>query len=156
MCLKQNVEYHSSNESINQLQDQNLEWPIKEKNCSNLIIACNFCYYPIAFEESVIDEIRNEINISFGIVIPIRKLFKEVYISDENFIDQWRTEVYCPNCGTILSFLGIYRYYLTETNFAKLERCKNHDEQIVILRTYPLYRGSAIEARSCFEQIYEI
>lgn len=156
MCFKQTVEYHSSSESINHLQDLNLEWPIKGKNCSNLIVACNFCYYPITFEENVIAEIRNDINISFGIVIPIRKIFKKVTISDDNPIEQWRTEVYCPNCGIILSFLSIYRYYLTETNFAKIKHCVNVDEQIVILWTYPLYRGSAIEAKSCFEFFNEL
>lgn len=153
MCLKQDVEYYSSNESINNLQNLGLDWPLKGKNYYKLLVACNICFYPITFEEHVVHEIRNEINISFGIVIPIRKLFKKVVIFGNNPLEQWRTEVYCQNCGTILSFLGTYRNYFSEENFAKIQQHLNLDEQIVILWTHPLYRGSAIEAKFRFDQV---
>lgn len=155
MYLYHDIEYYSSNESINSIQNRDLEWPLRGKNCSKLIVACNICYYPITFEEHVVDEIRDENNISFGVVIPMRKLFKKIAISGENPLVQWRTEVYCPNCGTILSFLGTYRNYLTVVNFAKIQYYINFDEQIVFLWTYPLYRGSAIEAKSRFDQFNE-
>lgn len=152
MCLFQDVEYYSSNESLNNLPNN---WPIKSENCSKLIVACNICYYPITFEEHVIHEIRNEYNISFGIVIPLSKLFKKVGIFGGNPLEQWRTEVYCPNCGTILSFLSNYRNYITESNFAKVKHCINLDEQIVILWTTPLFRGSATEVKFHFEHVNE-
>lgn len=152
MCLKQDVEYYSSNESIN---DSPAEWPIKSKNCPSLVVACNMCYYPITFEKHVIQEIRDENNISFGIVIPLNKLFKKVGIFGDNPLDQWRTEVYCPNCGTILSFLSNYRNCITESNFARVKHYINLDEQIIILWTIPLFRGSATEAKFRFEQVNE-
>lgn len=155
MCLKRDVEYFSSNESINNLQNFELQWPIKSKNCSDSIVACYMCYYPITFENHVIDEIRDENNKSIGIVILMKNLFKKVRIFGDNPLEQWRTEVYCPNCGTILSILGIYRNYLMENNFSKIQHYQNFDEQFVILWTYPLYRGSAIEAKISFEQANE-
>lgn len=152
MCLKNNVEYYSSNESINNLQNLELNWPIKGENQHKTVVACNICYYPITFEEHIVDEIRNENNISFGIVIPILKLFKKVKIRGDNPLEQWRTEIYCPNCGTFLSFLGIYRNYLTESNFIKIKHYTSVGEQIIILWTYPLYRGATKEAKTRFEQ----
>lgn len=152
MCLNQDVEYYSSNESINDLPT---EWPIRSKNCPRLIVACNICYYPITFEEHVVHEIKNEYNITFGIVIPLNKLFRRVGTFGNNPLEQWRTEVYCPNCGTILSFLSIYRNYLTESNFAKIKHCINLDEQIIILWTTPLFRGSTAEAKFRFDHVNE-
>lgn len=152
MCLNRDVEYYSSNESLSDSQTLQLEWPFKHKNCPELIIACSTCYYPITFEEHIIHEIRNEIDISFGIVIPLSKLFRGVKIFGDNPLVQWRTEVYCPNCGIILSFLSAYGNYFTESNFAKIKYYINLDEQIVILWSNSLYRGSVIEARFRFDQ----
>lgn len=155
MCLNHDVEYNSSNESINNLQNRDLDWPIKGKNQHKLIVACNICYYPITFEEHIVDEIRNENNSSFGIVIPMVKLFKKVKIFGDNPLESWRTEIYCPNCGIILSFLDAHKNYLAESNFEKIQHYINFGEQIVILWIYPLYRGAAIEAKTRFEQIDE-
>lgn len=152
MCLKQDVEYYSSNKKINDLPT---EWPIRGKNRSKLVVACNNCFYPITFEEHIIHEIKNDINISLGIVIPLKKLFRKVGIFGDNPLDQWRTEAYCLNCGTILSFLSTYRHHLTDTNFEKIKHYINLDEKIIILWTTPLFRGSAIEAKNRFEQVNE-
>lgn len=155
MCLKRDIEYYSSNDSINELEASDLEWPLGNQSDQKLIVACNNCFYPITFEEHVIDEIRDEKNISFGIVIPIKKLFKKVGIYLNNPLEEWRTEVYCPNCGLVLSFLSPRRHKLTERNFAKVFHYINSGKQIVILWTHPLFRGSESEAKSCFDQVNE-
>lgn len=155
MCLKRDTEYYSSTESINEHDDLNLEWPLGNESTSRLIVACNICSYPITYEEHIVDEIRNENNISFGIVIPKGKLFRKVGIFCDNSLEQWRTEVYCPNCGIILSFLSPHRNCSTVANFTKIIRYSNLSEQIVILWTYPLFRGSYMEAKSRFTQLNE-
>lgn len=152
MYLIQDVEYYSSNETINDLPT---EWPIKTNNCPKQVLACNICFYPIAFEKHMIHEIRSENNISFAIVIPIRKLFKKVGIIGKNYFEQWRNTVYCLSCGTILSFMSTYGNPLTPANVIKMQQLTNIDDEIVILWSRALFRGSAIEAKSRFEQIIE-
>lgn len=154
MQLKREIEYHSSTETIDFSIDS-LEWPLDKESDSKLIIACDICYYPITFEEHILDEIRNENGISFGIVIPITKLFRKVGILFEDPLNQWRTEVFCPNCGLILSFLSPHRNNLSVASFTKIIQYINFDEQIVILWTYPLYRGSEVEAYNRFRQVNE-
>lgn len=150
MQLKRDIEFKSSHEEINCLEDIHMEWPLDEQYKNKLIVACNTCYYPIAFEEHILQDIRNENNISFGIVIPIKKLFKKIGILEENPLNQWRTEVFCPNCGLILSFLSPHRNKISLTNFAKIIHFDNFDEQIVILWTQPLFRNSASRAYNRF------
>lgn len=147
MCLKRDIEHHSSFEPINNLDDNfTLDWPLEQVNSLKLIIACNICYYPITLEKFVLKEIENENNISFGIILPIRKLFSNIGIHNENLVEQWKTVIFCPNCATILSFLNPQLNNLSERNFEKISSYINHDEQIAILQTYPLYRGSSVEA----------
>lgn len=152
MQLRRDIEYRSSYETLSCLEDIHMEWPLTEQNKNKLIVACNTCFYPITFEEHVLHEIRNENNISFGIVIPIKQLFKKVGVIEEDLLDQWRTEVFCPNCGLILSFLSPHRNKISLTNFAKIIQQINFDEQIVILWTHPLFRGSAKRAYNLFRQ----
>lgn len=152
MCLQRDTEYYSSSESIDILD---LEWPIHQVNDSRLIIACNTCFYPITFEEHVVDEIRNENNIALGIVIPIHMLFRKVGISFENPLEQWKTEVYCPNCGIVLSIVNQDHSHLSDTSFEKISNYKSFGEQIVILWIYPLYRGSSKFAYSRYTEINE-
>lgn len=154
MCLKQSIELFSSSESIDNLNDNIvLDWTLEQVFSLRLIIACNLCFYPISLEQFVLREIRDENNISFGIIIPMQKLFSTIEIYNENCIEQWKTEIFCPNCGTLLSFLGPQFHNLNETNFEKISSCIEHDEQIVILQTNLLYRGSGIEALSRFRHI---
>lgn len=153
MCLKRDIEYYSSTESPDIFQNINLDWPLEQVTDTRLIVACNICFYPITFEEHIVDEIKNENNITFGVVIPIKKLFRWVGVFCENPLEQWRTEVFCPNCGLILSFINPYRHNLTGENFSKIYRYINFGEQIVILWFYPLFRGSDAEAYSRFTQI---
>lgn len=154
MQLKREIEYYSSTEIINNIDDFDLDWLLRKLFNRKLIVACNICFYPITFEKHVVDEIRNENNISFGIVIPIKKLFKGIRIIHDNPLEQWQTEVYCANCGIILSFLDAHRNGLIETNFAKIINYTSFGEQIVILWTFPLYRGSGAEAYSRFKQMH--
>lgn len=156
MQLKKDIEYYSSSETINYFEDSDLEWPLIKGSNRKLIVACDICYYPITFEEHVIDEIRNENNISFAIVIPIKKLFKKVGICCDDPLEQWQTEVYCPNCGIVLSFLNSHQNDLSVTNFAKITNYTCFDVQIVILWTHPLFRGSEAEAYSRFKQMQEL
>lgn len=72
MCLTQDIKYYSSSESIDD-PNNNLEWPLGQITGSKLVIGCKYCSYPISFEEHVLEELRNENNIAFGIVIPIKK-----------------------------------------------------------------------------------
>lgn len=155
MCLNRNIEYLSSSDSINNLNNNiTLEWPLGQVN--RLIIACNFCFYPITLEQFILRDIRNESNISFGIIIPIRKLFSKIGIYNEHFVEQWKTVIFCPNCGIILSFLNPQLNHLSETDFGKVSSHIEYDEQIAILHTYSLYRGSSIEAFSRFQQMNNI
>lgn len=149
MCLKQDVEYYSSNEKINDLPT---EWPIRSENCSKIIVACQICHYPITFEEHIVNEIKNDSNMPFGIVVPMKKLFRKVVTFGDNPLEQWRTEVYCPFCGTILSFLSTYRNHFSEANFMKIQQYINIDEQVVILWIHSLSRGLQSEVKSRFEQ----
>lgn len=153
MCMKREVEYYSSSESIDTFQDIELEWPFEEVSNDKLIISCYSCYYPITYEEHIIDEIRDEHNISFALVIPIRKLFKKVGVRLQMPLDEWQTRVFCPNCGLYLSFINPFRHNLNEEKFAKIYNYVGLNEQVVILWTYALYRGSEAEAYSCFKQL---
>lgn len=153
MCLKRDIEYYSSSESIDIFENIDLEWPFEQVTGTKLIVACNCCFYPITFEEHIVDEIRDENNVTFGIVIPIKKLFKKVGIYLDNPLDEWQTRVFCPNCGVFLSFVNPYRHDLNEVKFAKIYNYVGLDEQIVILWTYPLFRGSEVEAYNRFKQI---
>lgn len=150
MCLGREVKYYSSNESIN--ENNYLEWPINGEFNSRLIVACNICFFPITFEEHVVDEIRDENRISFAVVIPKSLLFNRTNVFVNNPSEQWRTEVYCPNCGIILSFLSPFRNDLNEENFLKVFNYTSFGEQIVILWTYSLFRGSETEAFMRFQQ----
>lgn len=154
MCLSRDIEYYSSSESIT--ENIELNWPLGQENNDKLIVACNICFYPITFEEFVVDEIKNENNISFGLIIPLSRLFSRITVYNENPLEQWCTEIYCPNCGIILSFLSLHRYGLSETDFRKIYNYISFGEQIVILWTYPLYRGSAIEAYSRYRIMNEM
>lgn len=157
MCLKWNIEHLFSSKSINNSNDNiDLNWPLGQVNNLRLIIACNICYYPISLEKFVLKEIRDERNISFGIVLPIKKLFNGIGIHNENFDAQWKTIIFCPNCATVLSFLNSRLNNLSEANFEKISSYIEHDDQIAILQTLPLYRGSSIEAFSRFQQINNI
>lgn len=149
MCLEREIKYYSSNESINV---DNLEWPIEGEFISKLIVACNICFYPITFEEHIVDEIRDEHNVSFAVVVPKSLLFSRTNIFTNNPLEQWRTEVYCPNCGIILSFLSPFRNKLTEENFLKIFNYISFGEQIVILWIHTLFRGSETEAFIRFQQ----
>lgn len=156
MCQKRKIIYFSSNES-NESNDEgfDLKWPLEKGSNAKLIVACGICFYPVAFEENVISEIRDENNISFGIVIPMGKLFSRIGLRVDNPLQQWRSEVYCPKCGIILSFLSPQINHLTYRGFSKVYFYTNFDEQIVILWTYPLYRGSEAYAFYRFEQMNE-
>lgn len=60
MCLKRNIEYLSATAAIDNMnEDFDSEWPLLRENETNLIIACNTCYYPVTLED--------ENNISFAI-----------------------------------------------------------------------------------------
>lgn len=146
MCLNRDIEYHSSSDALNLIHDIDLEWPIQ--NGSKLIVACNFCFYPITFEEHVTDEIRDENNISFGIVIPMNKLFRKIIIFHDDPLEQWKTGIVCPSCYTVLSF--ITRSNLSELNFEKVSNYTSYGEQIVILDLPQTYRGSSEEAKKRF------
>lgn len=154
MCLTQDIKYYSSSESIDD-PNNNLEWPLGQITGSKLVIGCKYCSYPISFEEHVLEELRNENNIAFGIVIPIKKLFSKTTIYCNNPLQQWKTQVFCPNCGLSLSFLSPRQNNLSETNFAKVSHYTGHDEQIVMLWTYSIFRGSSEEAYQRFTQIID-
>lgn len=149
MCLEREVKYYSSNESLN---DNDLEWPLKGAFNSKLIVACNTCFFPITFEEHIVDEIRDENNVTFAIVVPKKLLFSRTNIFIDNPLEQWRTEVYCPNCGIILSFLSPNRNRVSHDNFSKVFSYISFGEQIVILWAHPLFRGSEMEAFVRFQQ----
>lgn len=152
MQLKQEIEYKSSCGTFNCLEDIHMEWPLDVQHKNKLIVACTTCFYPITFEEHILRDIRDENNISFGIVIPFKTLFQKIGILEENLLNQWRTEVFCPNCGLILSFLSPHRNKISLSNFAKIIHFDNSDEQIVILWTDTLYRGSSLNAYNRFVQ----
>lgn len=150
MCLGREIKYYSSNESLNENND--LEWPLTNGFFSKLVVACNTCFYPITFEEHIVHEIRDENNISFGIVVPKKLLFSRTSIFIDKPLEQWRTEVYCPNCSVILSFLSPNRNRVSYDNFSKILNYISFGEPIVILWTRPLFRGSEMEAFVRFQQ----
>lgn len=126
MCLKWNSEYFSLQEIDENLYDiVALEWPLGQVDIDRLILACNVCYYPIAYEEVILRKILNEHNISFGFVVPIRYLFDTIVIQNENPIEQWKTEVSCPNCGLILSFLSPH---LNDLSTEDSEKITSYDD----------------------------
>lgn len=155
MQLKREIEYHSSSETIDCFENFHLEWPFNEESNRKFVITCDICFYPITFAENILDEIKDENNIPFGFVVPIKKLFKKVGILSEDPIEQWRTEVFCPSCGLILSFLSPHRNKITLTNFTKLIQYINFDDQIVILWKTTLYRDTVAEAHNHFIQMNE-
>lgn len=122
MQLKRDIEYRSSQESLDCLGESPMEWPLDAQYRNKLVVACNTCFYPITFEEHILCEIRDENN----------------------------TKLFCPNCGLILSFLSPHRNEISLTNFAKIIHFGNSDEEFVILWTRPLFRGSASRAYNCF------
>lgn len=129
-----------------------LDWPFDEIPGNRLIVACNICFYPITLEKYIINEIRDTSNISFGIITPTINLLNEFELYHFDSLEQWRTRVFCPNCGIILSFVNPIWNCQTDENFAKIRNYTNNKD-IVILWTFALYRGSNREAYSCFEQM---
>lgn len=138
MRLKQEVEYRSSNENINYLDEIYLEWPLDKQYKKKTVVACINCFYPITFEEHILHTFRNEHGTAIGLVVSINRLFKKVSVLEEDLINQWRTEVACSNCGRILSFLNTHKNNNFRRNFTEITQCGNFAEQIVILRTFPL------------------
>lgn len=153
MCIQRGIEYFPSIEPSHDVVTDGLNWPFEQPFGNKLMVACDVCYYPITFEEHIVDEIKNERNIPFGIVIPIGKFFNRVVVIDENNSVPWRTFVYCPNCALLLSFLTPYRSMLSEQNFRKISEYKSIGEQVVILWTSTLYRGPELEAYSQFTRM---
>lgn len=132
-----------------------MEWPLKNTTYS-LIVACNTCFYPITYEKHIINEIRNENNISIGIIVPIKNLLEKINIFYNDAFQLWKTEIYCPNCESSLSFTGSHKNDLTEKIFEKIMEFNSPNKQNVILQTHSLYRGSEIEAHFRFKQMLEI
>lgn len=156
MCLNRDIDYLQSSESIDYVYEIDIDWPIQQVNGSRLIIACNFCFYPITFEEHVLDEIRDENNITFGIVVQMSKLFRGMKLYYDDPLEQWRTGIICPNCHVILTFVSANRSNTSESNFEKVKNYNSFAEQIVILRSSLLYRGSSEEAHTQFSNIVMI
>lgn len=136
------VENHSPNDIIQKLENITLYCPTEQKTTSKLFIKCNNCKIPITFEKHVMEDIKNENNIPFGIVIGIKKLFKTVEIMIDNPWDTWQTHVSCFNCGSALSFLYPKTNGLSDSDFYKLCNYKNKRERSVILCTKTLVRNS--------------
>lgn len=155
MCQMRNFEDFSSSETVDNLYEDDielLEWPLEQVDNIGLIIACNVCYYPISLEEFVSEKIRDENNITSAIMLPIHKLINRSSIYNENLIEQWKTVIFCPNCAVMQSFLNPELNNISETNFEKIIAVQT-DDQIVILQTCLLYRGSGAEAFSRYQQI---
>lgn len=158
MCLPQDsdvIEYYSPNDTTHVFESMPLEWPFKRAVDTKLIIACDECYFPITFEEHVIDEIRDENNISFGVVIVLTNLFKKVGVAFDNPWDAWQTCVYCKNCGQTLSHIYPRTNGLSTESFYKLCRYNPRNERVVILWTNVLFRGSESAAHELFKMTNE-
>lgn len=143
MCLKRDIEYYSSSESINFFNGIDVDWPLEQIQSCRKIVACNFCYYPLSFDEHVVDKIKNEYNNTFGLVIPMNKLFQKVVIKNDDPLEQWRSVVYCYVCCSILSFSDPNSNNTSEADFQKITQYKSTGEQIIILDAYNLFRGSS-------------
>lgn len=143
MCLKRDTKYSSSNESIGELNEEiNLEWPFEQVTDARHIVACSICFYPITYEEHINDKIKSENDETFALVIPITKLFSGISAFRENFLEQWKTQIYCSNCGMLLSFLSPEINNTTENNFEKVMEYVNYGPQIVILSSYLIFQDS--------------
>lgn len=116
-----------------------LEWPLETIN--ERIIACSICFYPIGYESDIVDTIKNENNDTYAIVLPIAKLFLGNGLECQNFLKQWETELFCQNCGMILSFFSSHMNNTTESDFEKIKNYVGSELQIVILSSYLLYHG---------------
>lgn len=138
MQSKLDVEYRSSNESIDLLDEPNLEWPLNKRYRNKDVVACRNCFYPITFEEHILHTLRNDYDIAVGIIIPTKRLFKKVSILEKDLINQWRTEVACSNCASILSFPNTYENIIIRKNYTKIKQFSKSVGQIVVLRTLSL------------------
>lgn len=140
MCFKEKIEYYTYSKSNENFHGIQLNWPWSKIGHNSDIIACDECFYPITFEKHIIDELKDENNISFAFVIPINKLFKKVGVRLESTRNEWQTRVFCPNCGLILSFFNPCG--LSIENFSKIWNYNGSRNEVVIIQTSLLFRGS--------------
>lgn len=130
-----------------------LKWPF-DQNYESKIIACNRCFYPIALEEDILSEIKDRNNITFGLVVPIDKLLKELMVYPDDPLYQWKTEVYCAKCKINLTFMSHHslrnHYKRRLRDFEKITCYTNNEEKVTILWTFALFRGSNKTAFSRF------
>lgn len=153
MCRSGGVYPSSSLESLDIIEvsdeESESEWPLGENDPDCRIYACGICHYPIVHEVHV-EEIRG-INIAIGLAFPVIRLFPGVFCSNENFLEQWRTRVHCPECGLTLTWID--EFVGPDTHYGFLEDVflyHNFDEPHVILMPLLLSSGTISEIRRLY------
>lgn len=160
MCLPIEELLYLSNESLNSIGEENLDdldWPFWDYSPSVRMIACSRCYCPVTFSDSVICNIYNDLDQIIGLVVPVIDLFYEVRLSHEDFIEQWRTRVYCTRCNFILSISDEFvRPELDNGFHGNLFSFRSHDVQVVILVPYFIIEETVEEIRLLNDEVLEI
>lgn len=130
--------------------DSEFIWPIINNEGNFRIFACGHCFYPVTRESSV-EEIRNENNVVIGLALPTIYLFFGVFCLNENFLEQWRTQVCCSGCGIILTWVDNFVNPDSHSEFLRnVFSYHNDDELHVILMPSLLVSGTVNEIRSLF------
>lgn len=158
MCRSAVIYPAISSESLNTIEfddDENnsdfeeddfgFEWPLMRNSPNTHIFACGQCFYPIVRQASV-EEIRSRNGVLIGVAFPIIYLFCGIYCSNENFLEQWRTQIRVPGCDLVLSWID--GSVSPDTHFDFLENVflyHNFDEQHVILMPLLLMSGTVEE-----------
>lgn len=151
MCLNNEKDLYyddrglSSDDEEVENNDDDVQWPFAETNETARIVACRTCFYPITFVANIGEVIRDDTtNEILAFVVPVQRLFKKTIVRNDNFIDQWRTQVICAKCGFFLSFANN-----PQKNEINTFRCIE-DDQAVILALKLIQCGSADDIYKLF------
>lgn len=150
MRMPERIEYHCESVSV-PVQERN-EWPLPA-NLSDQLVACHVCFYPVTLDIHIADHIRDYDDYTFGVIVPIRKLLRNIVIHDDNPVEQWKTTASCPQCATRLTFSNLTENEISIRDFGKVLEFRSVGEQVVLLSCSVLYFEPAQEIRRLFRVI---
>lgn len=166
MYCSEDISLYSSDDSLNLGPGSELgemdeisarELALADLNDNDFIYGCARCYYPIFYEKDIVEEIRSVNNAPIGFALSPINLFFGVDYCNEDPIEQWRTKVYCPDCGLVLSYITDLLDPRIPIDFMmNVFTYQNMDEQHVILIPPLLRRGTVNDLRTLFSQMYGV
>lgn len=154
MCL-----FNGSNEWISrdesELSNNRLGWVFEEPISlfTTRFVACSCCYCPITFEDFVVDEIMDDNFETIGFVLFFDELFTDVIVRNQNLVEAWRTKVYCPLCGMILSLSDSVIDPLNPLHsllLGEIFSYRNEDQVVILMPSFITF-GSAMELHALMQ-----